>query len=49
MLANEEDGSVKEEVVLGEDGQPVVESSVIGLMRIDTSKLIYQSRIDDFS
>ena len=49
MLANEEDGSVKEEVVLGEDGQPVVESSVIGLMRIDTSKLIYQSRIDDFA
>jgi len=41
MQVNEEDGSVKEEVVLGEDGQPVVESSVIGLMRIDTSKLIY--------
>ena len=27
----DEDGSVKEEVVMGEDGQPVVESSIIGV------------------
>lgn len=48
-MNNEEEGTVKEEVELGEDGKPVVLSQILGLMRIDTSKLIYQQRIDDFA
>lgn len=30
------------------DGQPVIEESVLGVMKINTAKLIYQPRIDEF-
>jgi hypothetical protein len=41
IQANEEDGSVKEEVVMGEDGQPVVENSIIGVSTKPMYNLLY--------
>ena len=46
-IRNEDDDSTKQEIHIV-DGQPVKEESVMGVMRVNTSKLIYQPRIDEF-
>lgn len=47
-ITNEEDDSTRDEVELDSDSQPVVQEQLLGIMRINTSSLIYQARIDDF-
>lgn len=40
QIRNEDDDSVKQEIHLV-DNMPVIETSILGVMRVDTARLVY--------